>query len=104
MLLQVSIEVGLLAEASVALVTFERLLLVVDVAHMALQVGRDTERAFTVLALVGLLPSVGAEVPRQVGGAGEDLPAELAGISLLHLVAARAVAVLVGALLHLDDG
>ena len=45
----------------------ERLLLVVDVPHVALQVGRDGEGALAVLALVRLLPGVGAEVSGQVG-------------------------------------
>lgn len=38
-LLEMAVQVGLLAEAAVAQVTLEGLLLVVDVAHMALKVG-----------------------------------------------------------------
>ena len=49
MLLEVAVQVGLLAEAAVAQVTLEGLLLVVDVADVALQVGRDAEGAVAVL-------------------------------------------------------
>lgn len=48
-LLEVTVQVGLLAEAAVAQVTLEGLLLVVDVADVALQVGGDAERAVAVL-------------------------------------------------------
>ena len=48
MLLEVAVQVGLLAEAAVAQVTLEGLLLVMDVAHMSLQVGRDAEGPVTV--------------------------------------------------------
>lgn len=50
-LLDVAVEVGLLAEAAVALLALERLLLVVDIPHVALQVRADRERAVAVLAL-----------------------------------------------------
>ena len=49
MLLEVAVQVGLLAEAAVTQVTLEGLLLVVDVADVALQVGRDAEGAVAVL-------------------------------------------------------
>lgn len=48
-LLEVTVQVGLLAEAAVAQVTLEGLLLVVDVADVALQIGGDAERAVAVL-------------------------------------------------------
>jgi hypothetical protein len=48
-LLEVTVQVGLLAEAAVTQVTLEGLLLVVDVADVALQVGGDAERAVAVL-------------------------------------------------------
>ena len=86
MLLKVAVQVGLLAEAAVAQRTFEGFLLVVDVAHVALQVGRDGEGTLAVFALVGLFPGVRAQVARQVGRAGEDLAAEFAGVALLELV------------------
>ena len=60
MLLQVPIQVGLLPETAVAQWTLERLLFVVDIPHMALQVGGDGEAALAVFALVGLLARVGS--------------------------------------------
>lgn len=48
-LLEVTVQVGLLAEAAVTQVTLEGLLLVVDVADVALQIGGDAERAVAVL-------------------------------------------------------
>ena len=59
-LLQVSVQVGLLSKAAVTKRTLERLLLVVDVPHVALKVGGDGEAALTILALVRLLPCVGS--------------------------------------------
>ena len=47
-LLQVAVQVGLLAKAAVAQVTLKGLLLVMDVAHVPLEVGGNTERAITV--------------------------------------------------------
>lgn len=48
MLFEVTVEVGLLAEAAVAQVALEGLLLVVDVANVTLQVGGDAEGAVAV--------------------------------------------------------
>lgn len=48
--LEVPVQVGLLPEAAVAQVALEGLLLVVDVAHVALQVRGDAEGAVTVFA------------------------------------------------------
>lgn len=48
MLFEVTVEVGLLAEAAVTQVAFEGLLLVVDVANVTLQVGGDAEGAVAV--------------------------------------------------------
>ena len=87
MLLEVAVQVGLLAEGAVAERAPEGLLLVVDVAHVALQVGRDAERPLAVLALVRLLARVRAQVAREIGRAREDLAAELARVALLELVA-----------------
>lgn len=57
---EVPVEVGLLAEAPVTDVALEGLLLVVDVAHVALQVAGDGEGPLAVLALVRLLTGVRA--------------------------------------------
>ena len=61
-LLQVSVQVCLLSETTIAQATLEGALLVMDVAHVALQVGRYTERAIAVTALVGLFARMGAQV------------------------------------------
>ena len=81
---QVSIQVGLLTEAAIAHRTPEGLLLLVDVADVTLQVGRDTEGAFAVLALVRLFARVRAQVARQVGRAREDLATKLTSILVLR--------------------
>lgn len=48
MLLEVAVQVGLLTEATVTQVALEGLLLVVDVANVTLQVGRNAEGPVTV--------------------------------------------------------
>lgn len=48
MFLDVSVEVGLLAEAAITLVALKRLLLVVDVSDMSLEVRTDRETTVTV--------------------------------------------------------
>lgn len=47
-LLEMAVQIGLLTEATVAQVTLEGLLLIVDIANVALEVGWDAERAVTV--------------------------------------------------------
>jgi len=84
---QVSVEVGLLTKASLAQVTLVRLLLVVDVPHVALKVGGDGEAALTELALVWLLACVRPQVSGQVGRAGEGLATVLAAVALLGRLA-----------------
>lgn len=78
--LQVPVQVGLLAEAPFAQRALERFLLVVDVAHVSLQIGRYAERTFAIVALVRLFARVRAEVASQVGAAREHFLTELARI------------------------
>lgn len=52
-LLEMAVQVGLLAEAAVAQVTFEGFLFVMDVANVALKVGWDAEWAVTVFTPAG---------------------------------------------------
>ena len=66
-LLEVPVKVGLLPETPVTQRTLERLLLVVDVPDMPLEIGRDGERPFAILALVWLLSGVRPQVAGQVG-------------------------------------
>ena len=83
-LLEMSIEVRLLPEASIAEVAAERLLLVVDVAYVALQIGRDAERPFAVLTLVRLFACMSAQVAGEVGRSREDLQAEPTRVAVLQ--------------------
>lgn len=53
MLLEVTVQVGLLAEATVAQVALEGLFLVVDVADVPLQVGGDAKGAVAVFTPAG---------------------------------------------------
>lgn len=64
MLLEMSIEIRLLAEASLAQGALEGSLLVVDVPDVTLQIAGYTERSFAVFTLVGLFTGVGAQVSR----------------------------------------
>lgn len=84
-LLQVSVQIGLLPETPFAQRTLERFLLVVDVPDVALQVARDAEAPLAVLALVRLFTGMSPEVPRQIGRSGEHFTAELARVSVLRL-------------------
>ena len=60
MLAKMPVQICLLAKTALTEVAFVRFLFVVNVADVALQVGRDGEGALAELALVRLLPSVGA--------------------------------------------
>ena len=53
MLLEVTVQVGLLTEATIAQVALEGLFLVVDVANVSLQVGGDAEGAVAVFTPAG---------------------------------------------------
>lgn len=86
-LLQVSVQIGLLPETPFAQGAFERFLLVVNIPHVALQIARDAEAPLAVLALVRLLARVSPQVPRQIGRSGEHFTAELARVSVLRLEA-----------------
>ena len=66
MLHKMPVKVGLLTEAAFADVALEGFLFVVDVANVSLQVTRDGERSFAVLAFVRLLSGVSAKVPRKI--------------------------------------
>ena len=67
MLPQVSVEVRLLAEAALAQRAAERALPVVNVADVALEIGRYREGPLAVLAAVWLLARVRSQVASQVG-------------------------------------
>ena len=73
MFANVAVEVGLLAEAAVAEGTFEGAFLVVDVAHVTLEIGGYGEGPLAVLAAVWLLARVRAQVASQVGRARKHL-------------------------------
>ncbi len=60
----------------------ERFLLVVNIANVSLQVGRDGEGAIAIFAFVRLFPCVSPQVASQVGRAREDLAAELARVAV----------------------
>lgn len=53
MLLEVTVQVGLLAKASITQVALEGFFLVVDVANVTLQVGGDAEGAVAVFTPAG---------------------------------------------------
>ncbi len=78
-----SVQVSLLSEATLTLDALERLLAVVDIADMPLQIARDRERAFTVLAAVGLFARVRSQVAGQVRRPGKGLVAESAHVLVL---------------------
>ena len=80
----------LLAEAPLAERALVGLLLVVDVADVTLQVGRDGEGALAEVALVRLLPRVRPQVSREVGRPREGLSAVLAAVPLFLLLPASA--------------
>jgi len=84
-LLQVPIQVGLLAETPLAQWTLEWLLLIVDVAHVTLQIAGDAEAPFAVFTLVWLLAGVRPQMSCQIRRSGEHLAAEFARISVLGL-------------------
>ena len=55
-----------------------------DVADVALEVGRDAELSLAVLALVRLFAGVRAKVTRQIGRAREHLAAVAASVPERH--------------------
>lgn len=75
MFLEMTVQVGLLAEAAVTQWTAERSLSVVDVSDVTLKVRGDTEAATAVLAAIWLLAGVCTQVTGQVRRARERLAA-----------------------------
>lgn len=80
-----TIQIGLLAEASLAKRTLEWFLLVMDISDVTLKVTGDAEAPLAVLAFVWLLAGVRPQVSRQVRRSRKDLAAKFAGISVLRL-------------------
>ena len=74
MLLEVTVQVGLLTEATVAQVALERLLLVVDVANVTLQVGRDAEGAVAVFTPAGKIETFHKQLSNDKNGKIYKLP------------------------------
>ncbi len=64
---QVSVQIGLLAEAPVAQRTSVWPLFVVDVSDMALEIGAGGETAFAEVAFVRLFTGVGPQMAGQIG-------------------------------------
>lgn len=89
MLLEMPVEIGLLSEATVAVTTPKRSLLVVDISYVSLQVRRYWERAFAVFTAVRLFARVGAQVAGQVGTAREGFAAVGAGVTIPRADGAR---------------
>ena len=63
---EVPVQVGLLSEAPVAEGAPVGLLLVVNVPHMALQVGRDGEGTLAAVAFVRLFTGVGSVITEKI--------------------------------------
>lgn len=83
--LDVTIEVRLLAKAALAQRAPEGLLLVVNVADVSLEIGRDAEAASTVLTPVWLLPGMRSQVARQISGTREHLAAVATRVPVTEL-------------------
>jgi len=81
-LLEMAVEVGLLAETSLAQRARERTLAVVDVADMTLQVRRDAKRTLTVAAAVRLFTRVSSQVTGQVRRPRKHLAAEPTAVAV----------------------
>ena len=54
------IQIGLLAETTIAEWTFKGFFLVMNIAHMSLQIGTDAKGPFAIFAFVRLLASMRA--------------------------------------------
>ena len=87
MLLKMPVEIGLLTKTPLTKGTFERFLFVVNISNVSLEIRRNWKRSLAVFAFVRLFPSMSPQVTGQVGRPGENLPAELAAVPVLRLLA-----------------
>ena len=86
-LLKMPVKIGLLTKTPLTKGTFERFLFVVNISNVSLEIRRNWKRSLAVFAFVRLLARVSPQVAGEVGRPGENLPAELAAVPVLGLLA-----------------